>query len=239
MIAHKHKHDIFVLSARAEEGRRVDENALPLPPGQARRHQHNAGTRCDAPGLAQRAHALRPDGGRIEAHLVEAPVDNADTLGGLGVTLAHDSRGVLRVTDDGVAARHHAIVVRLESAALIVDAMVGGHEAALRSPGGDQRAPGRCATSSMHEADAPLPDDARKPQGIEHHQTGVFRSGGEADQFAACIGQLFLHSSAGRHNKGQSSAKCYRFGDFDRRPLGSPGRKLGDDLQNDRPRISI
>jgi hypothetical protein len=91
----------------------------------------------------------------------------------------------------------------------------------------------------MNEADAPLADESRKPQGIEQHQARILRFGGKSDQLAPYIGELLFEPAATGYDERETSTKGYGFGDFDCCPLGSPGGKLRDDLQYDRPRISI
>ena len=99
--------------------------------------------------------------------------------------VANDTRRVVRVADHRVAARHDAVVKGLERAALVIDAVVGRHEAALRSLGGEKRAPSRRPASRVNDTDAALPDDARQPQRVEHNHRGVFRLGRKPDQFPA------------------------------------------------------
>ncbi len=91
----------------------------------------------------------------------------------------------------------------------------------------------------MHEAHAALADDPREPQRIEKHDARVLRLRREADQLAAHIGQLFFKPAARRDHKREPAAQRDRLGDLDGRPLRAAGGKLGDDLQNDRPRASI
>ena len=155
------------------------------------------------------------------------------------MALAHDARRILGITDDRVAACHHAVVGGFEAAVLVVNTMVGRYEAALGSAGRNERAPGRRPASRVDEADAALANEARKPQDIEQHQAGVFRFGGEADQFAPDIGQFLFEPAAGGYDERKAAAQRYGFGDFDGCPLGAAGGKLRDDLQNDRPRVSI
>ena len=224
MIAYKNEDDIIVLSTRTEKRRGIDKNTLPFPAGQAGRHQDDLLSRSDAPCLAKRPHALRSHGCRIEACLIESPVNDAHALGGFGVTLAHDARRILRIADDGVAARHHAVVVGFEAAVLVINAVVGRYEAPLGSAGRNKCTPGRRPASSVDKADAALPNEARKPQDIEQHQARVLRSGGEADQFAPDIGQLLFEPAAGGYDKREPATKGYGFGDFDCCPLSAPGR---------------
>ncbi len=239
MIANKNENDVVVLSARAKECRRIDKNALPFPAGQPGRHQNNSRRRPRTPSLAKRPHPLRPDGRRIEACLIKPSVNDANALGGFGVTLAHDACGVLGIADHGVASRHHAVVGGFESAALIVDAVIGRYEAALGSAGGGERTPCRRAASRVNEADAALADEARKPQHVEQHQARVFRAGGESDQLSPDIGQLLFEPAARGNDEREPAAKRHGFGHFDCCPLSAAGGKLRDDLQNDGPRVSI
>src|SRR5208337_1666596 len=239
MIAHKNEYDVVVLRARAEESCRVDKNSLPFPSGQAGGHQNDSRRRHDAPSLAKSPDALRRNGHRIEACLIKPPVNDANALGGFGVTLAHDACRVLGIADDRVAARHHAAVGGLQTAALIVDAVVGRYEAPLGSAGGNEGAPGRRPASRVNEAHAALADESRKPQGIEQHQARILRFGGESNQLASYIGQCLFEPAATGYDERETAAKGYGFGDFNCCPLGSAGGKLRDDLQYDRPRISI
>ena len=223
MIAHENENDVIMLRTRADERCRVNKNTLPFPAGQAGRHQDDSLSRSDAPCLAQRFHALRSHGCRIEARFIKAPVNDANAVGGLGVTLAHDARRILGIADDGVAACHHAVVVGFEAAVLVINAMVGRYKAALGSASRSERAPGGRPAPRVDEADAALANEARKPQDIEQHQAGVFRFGGEADQFAPDIGQLLFEPAAGGYDKRKAATKRYGFGDFDCCPLGAPG----------------
>ncbi len=239
MIAHENENDVIVLSVRAEERCRVNKNTLPFPAGQTGGHQNDSLSRPDAPRLAKRPYALHSDGCRIEARLIKPAVNDADALGGLGVALAHDARRVLGIADDRIAARHHAVVVGFEAAVLVINTMVGRYEAALGSAGRKERAPGRRSASRVDEAHAALANEARKPQDIEQHQAGVFRFGGKADQFTPDIGQFLFEPAAGGYDKRKAATEGYGFGDFNGCPLGAAGGKLRDDLQNDRPRVSI
>ena len=56
---------------------------------------------------------------------------------------------------------------------------------------------------------------------------------------SAHVGQFLFKPASGADHKRQPPAQGHGFGDFDCGPLSASGRKLRNDLQNDRPRVSI
>ena len=189
----------------------------------------------DTPLLAEGANPLRPNRRRIEDAEIHAPVDHADPPGRLRVPLAHELGRVLRIADDGVAARHHTVVPSLQAAALVIDAVIGGHEAAAGAPCGKKCAPGGGAAPGVNQAYAGASDEPDEPRRVEKYRQRVLRLGREADQLATGAGKLVLKPPARRHHERPAAGQRHCLRHFDRGTLRAARRQLGYDLENDGP----
>jgi hypothetical protein len=127
------------------------------------------------------------DSSRIELAGVDAAVDDVNALARGAVALVNEVGGELRVGDDNVAARHHAVVEPFERALLGIGAMVGGHERQPPASGSNQCAPRRRATPGVQQRNAALPDQDLERARVGKNAQRVLGRGGKSDDLAAAL----------------------------------------------------
>ena len=91
---------------------------------------------CGATPHALRSASTRSGvdrGGRRQGE-IRAAVDDADALARRRIERAHETRRVMRIGDDDVAARHDRVVEDLDRRASGIAAVVGRHEGQVRAP---------------------------------------------------------------------------------------------------------
>ena len=137
----------------------------------------------------------------------------------------------MRVGDDRVAARHHAVVEPLTALRFAVGAVIGGDERHAGAPRGDQRAPGRRAAARVDEVDAVAAHDVGDAVRVPQEPDRALGGGGKELQLGAGVAQALHQPAALAQHDGASARALDRLGDLDGGKLRPAGVELGDDLQ--------
>ena len=175
---------------------RLDQNRMAFARGKPRRQQHDAIMRRDAPRRAQPLDAAPVDGGGREGAQIRAARDDHNPLRAFRMQFSNALGGEFRNGDHRVARRHDGVVALLDRRRAAIGAVIGRDQLCAglsRRVIGD---PGGRARARMHDVDAFVADDSRKPHRIQRHREGIFRRRRKRRPDAAFRLQLADHAAA-------------------------------------------
>ena len=231
----QHKNNVLRGTARGEQARCLDDNALPLEGGQARRVQHQALRGQHPPALLQLANALRRHLLRCEPREVDAAIDRGDAAFRLAVSAPDRARRVAGIGDHHISARHHPIVEVLEPAAFLIGAVVGGDQRQAEAARGQQRTPGGRAAARMDQLHLLALGERAQPVAIPQNSCGIFRRRRKANELATGLDDARSQPAAFADHQSPAAGFDDRFRDLHGGDLGAARFQLRNDLRNCRP----